>query len=585
MEYIAQEVITQLSSTRTSPGWYFWLILNPSNRTENTIDISYTLRIRLFSSESWSGDGIPFTTVIKVGNTIKEVPVKGRYDVWSGTTMHTFTGTFTVDAANDTTSLPVTLRNYTTSSAYPNAGGTLVETSGRALTIPVYEYPYSIPTIDGTARLGSAFTILTNRERPTYTHTIRVSVGDTQVYSGIDIETSASVTIPVSYASATSSSVTATIQCTTIDAGEVIGTYNGTFPVYMPEDAKPSIVTILNPDNSNLPITYNGYVKGYSKVTATMVGTGKYGATITGYALNEVSSASNVITSEVLNQSGNINITTSVTDSRGLSTSETSIINVVDYNSPTLNNGQFTRVDGGINFQCSGNYTSLDGANSPSVSVTWQGQTFNVQLTLASGYYTGILNIGGDVPGVKTEAIVTVTDSIGGSNNYTITLESHEIPLELNAAHDAVGLGKTPIGHRKVEIAWDVEIGNEETNLSLLLNGQPVGGIVESGTDGAWKYRKYSDGTASIWTEVAHTGVTYPNTWTSYWRFSATFTTPAFPSWFTLENITGTAVSDSESGVIGLLRLMSGGTKYCFIRPDNYNGNGKVHFKAYGRWQ
>lgn len=483
MDYLTQEIFKKISSTKSSPGWYFWLTLTPGNRTETTVDINYVLRIQLWSSESWSGDGIPFFTVIKVGDTSHTRQVKSNSDIWSGTTMREFKGVFTAEATNSITELPVTLRNYTTSTRYPNAGGTLVETSGLPLTIPAYEYPYSIPTVD-SAKLGTAFTVQMNRARETYTHTVQVELGSySQSYQNVG--TSVNFNIPKTYASAfTSPYMNAAITATTYDGDTAIGTYTGTFPVYLPDDAVPTISTSVTYDNTGLPSevrSFPGYVKGYSKVKSTITGTAKYSGTISSYGLQigseELTSSSRIITSGTLQQTGSVQVISKVTDSRGVTATKTDTISVIEYAKPTLNGGEFTRVNGQTRFTCSGSYTTLGGYNAPTVNVTWLGQTFPVTLTASMGGFTGVLNIGGDVPGTKTEATVVVTDKLGESNTYTIALPSHEIPLEMNAAGDAVGIGKTPGGHRSFEVGWDMSIGDSTTNLKLLLNGAEVGGV------------------------------------------------------------------------------------------------------------
>lgn len=105
------------------------------------------------------------------------------------------------------------------------------------------------------------------------------------------------------------------------------------YNIYSNEVTRPSITMTLSPINA-----YEGYyMKGESAVKATFSGSGQYGADIKSYSLSvEGKNYSSPYQSNTFTTSGAISIVGTVTDTRGLTTTTTEVVQVLN-NRPLLN--------------------------------------------------------------------------------------------------------------------------------------------------------------------------------------------------------------------------------------------------------
>lgn len=98
-------VISNKKSTYGSPYAFYTLDLSYSNRTLNSVVVSYTLKVNLQYSNSNLGKGYPLTAIIYAGGSNSgEITLKPSSTSWSGTSVKTFTGSFTVTGLSASTS-------------------------------------------------------------------------------------------------------------------------------------------------------------------------------------------------------------------------------------------------------------------------------------------------------------------------------------------------------------------------------------------------------------------------------------------------------------------------------------------------
>lgn len=150
-------VINKKKSTTGGPYAFYTLTLTASNRTSSSVKISYTLKTHLQYAESYHGWAL--NAKITVGSSSTTVAVKGT-ETWSGTTVHSKSGSFTVSGLSaSTTSLSNSL---TVTSPSSGAGATLTKTSGTALSISAYSTPTAsvIPAPDLLDTSGIAITYI-----------------------------------------------------------------------------------------------------------------------------------------------------------------------------------------------------------------------------------------------------------------------------------------------------------------------------------------------------------------------------------------------------------------------------------------
>lgn len=134
---------------------------------------------------------------------------------------------------------------------------------------------------------------------------------------------------------------------TVIGGVEYISAKSAMFTVTENADTKPTVsmaLSIVNP--SSIPIVLSGtYIQGKSRVKATITATGKYGASVSGYNLSvggvivggaSSTSSSNVITSDAITASGEVEVIGSAIDTRTFKGTASKKITVIAYSKPLV---------------------------------------------------------------------------------------------------------------------------------------------------------------------------------------------------------------------------------------------------------
>ena len=154
-------------------------------------------------------------------------------------------------------------------------------------------------------------------------------------YSGYTIPVTVSEQLP------TSVTGTMTVTLTTYNGNEAIGAPStATFTVTVPTSVKPVITSVTIEEGTHSG--YNQYVKSLSTVKATVVAAGVYNSTVTGITVKvgdlsyQASLYTGIATSEILQVYGSITVLTTVTDSRGRTSTNSQTITVYDYFRPTV---------------------------------------------------------------------------------------------------------------------------------------------------------------------------------------------------------------------------------------------------------
>lgn len=111
------------------------------------------------------------------------------------------------------------------------------------------------------------------------------------------------------------------------------------FTITQNEATKPVVDMDVSLNNGTLPAAFDGmYIQGKSRVDVTMSADGKYNASIRSYSakVDGKTYASNQITSDVLQNSGSMDIIGYAEDSRGFTGSASESINVIAYSKPLV---------------------------------------------------------------------------------------------------------------------------------------------------------------------------------------------------------------------------------------------------------
>lgn len=350
-----------------------------------------------------------------------------------------------------------------TTSSYAPASGNVSTATTALTTIP----RASSISLTGSA-LGSAVSVAITRASTSFTHKIEYKIGSSSyVTVSSSATTSASFTpATATYASqnTTGTTVTCTVRCTTYNGSSTVGsavTKNITLSI--PTSVIPTCSAItLTRVNNGVPSNWGVYVKGYSKVTASISGTGIYGSTISSYYLSgagkTVSTSS--FTSGVLSSSGTYSFSAYVKDSRGRqSATSTNSITVYDYAKPSLT---FTakRCDASGNVSNTGiylkvkttyTYSSVNGKNSISGKITC-GRFSTTSLTNGSEV---VLAASLATTSAYT-ATCTITDGLGNTATANVSIPTASIPFMLRDDETGAAFGGYSTRRNAFESFWNM---------------------------------------------------------------------------------------------------------------------------------
>lgn len=244
-----------------------------------------------------------------------------------------------------------------------------------------YDEGASKPTTSAsTVALGSAITINTNRASSAQTHTIRYAFGGASDTIATNVGASTSWTPPASLASQIPSDVSGvcTIYCDTYYNGALTGTKSCTITLGVPSSTVPTVQSVTAQEGaSDIPQGITAYIQNFSKPVVTIVARGVYGSTPTQYRAtldgrtytgttfttsNDIDYTAQFTASAPLAASGSVEISVTVTDTRGrVSQAGTATITALAYSKPTITSFSAERCnDTGTEAQTDGTHVRIN---------------------------------------------------------------------------------------------------------------------------------------------------------------------------------------------------------------------------------
>lgn len=281
-----------------------------------------------------------------------------------------------------------------------------------------------------SATLGSTqITINISRASSSFTHKVYYSCGSNHnwlVNSNNSVATSESFTPSISDSQyfPNSTSGTATIKVDTYNGSTWIGSKSKTLTVIVPDSVKPSI--------SSLSVTENGgsgfdnlYVKGKSKAVVSISASGNYGSSITSYSTaitGQSTRSGSSFTTDLLNTAGTITFTTTVKDSRGRTTSESTSITVYDYDLPKFSLSATRADEDGTENLVSGEYIKFTyGVSEYSSSISGYSISYKVYVRNVSLNGPKIEKVSGT--GLKDKTTEIINDNYQVNEAYEVIME------------------------------------------------------------------------------------------------------------------------------------------------------------------
>ncbi|MCW6662782.1 DUF859 family phage minor structural protein [Aerococcaceae bacterium NML190073] len=354
------------------------------------------------------------------------------------------------------------------------------------------------------ADMGSTSSITITRASSSFTHTLSYSFGSA---SGTIVtkttSTSYSWSVPLSLASQVPSALsgTCTITCDTYNGDTKIGTKTCTMKLSVPLSVKPTIgsLTAVRVDG-DVPSSWGIYVKTKSKAKLTINNVaGSYGSTISSYSISGggFSSTSSSFTTGFLNTSGSITFTAKVTDSRGRTSDEkTVIVSVVDYSAPTFTNVLCQRAlsNGTVNDDgtyirglASFSYSSCGSKNSVTRKVEYKKSSVSSWTNANTSFSSGTaftFGSGGISIENSYDVRLTVTDAFT-SVSVVDTVSTAAVLMDFKAGGKGIAIGKVSEYDKTFEVSedWNVRVYGKllsEYITSLTNAIYPVGSIYMS---------------------------------------------------------------------------------------------------------
>lgn len=230
--------------------------------------------------------------------------------------------------------------------------GTIVGSGSATLDTIPRASSLSVPTIN----LGSSGTLTINRASNRFTHTVTAKFGSyTQTIASKTSSTSLTFSPPLSWADAIPNATRGTCTYTihTYNGSTKIGTKTttGTLKIAL-SGSDPVINSVTVSDAVTETANKIGaFVQTKSKLKLSINASGKNGATISKceVVFENVTYSGTTVTTDYIQGYGNITYTVRVTDSRGVSISQTNTISVLAYSPPTISTfSAFRCVSGGV---------------------------------------------------------------------------------------------------------------------------------------------------------------------------------------------------------------------------------------------
>ena len=436
------------------------LTLTESNSSvaNNTSDVTVAVTVK-FTDGWWAAADAGSSMPVTCNGTSKTLKF-GAYNIGANGSKNLGSVKFTGIKHNSDGSKTV---NASASWTVPYSGGYKVSGSA-SLTLKKIARASSISSISGST-LGSPVTVNITRLDSTFTHTVTYKFGSsTQSFTGK--ATSCTFTPALSDASqipnATSGTASITIQ--TYSGSTAVGSaVSKSFTLNLPASVVPSISgpTISRVDNG-VPSSWGIYVKGYSKASVSIGGTGVYGSSISTYTISGGGSNENknALTTGTLNTPGTITFTGTVRDSRGRAASASASITVLDYSAPTVSlTVERCNSDGSANTEGTYvkaaavySYTSLGGKN----SIVEKNITIGSYTNTAFSSGNAIV-IGGALSIDQSYiATVTIKDSLGKTASAQTTVPTGAVTMDFKSGGKGVAFGKVSETDNRLDSAWPV---------------------------------------------------------------------------------------------------------------------------------
>ena len=413
-----------------------------------------------------------------------------------------FTKTVNVNHSSDGT------KNLSCSAWYNcNLQSATEVTASASKTLTTIPRKSSLSASNGT--LGTEQTLTVTRQSDTFTHTITYKCGSaTDTICSKSSSTSIKWTPPLALAkqNTTGTSVSVTLTITTYNGGTSLGSNEKKITCSIPSSVKPT-VSITVSDAAGYSSKYNSYVKGKSKLKVTITASGSQGSTIKSYSTKADGKtySGSPVTTPVLVSTGTSTVSTTVTDSRGRTSTATSPISVLNYVSPKITSlsawrcvsasNSTAKTDGAyIAVKFTSSATALNDKNSTEYVLAYKKPSESEYTTKTLTDFANTYSASGTVifaadTSATYDIVMTVTDDFGSGSKVTAGGSTSKL-FSILAKGKGIAIGKIAELADYLDVAFktrfrsDIYTNNNVTIYGLKPDGTEVHGFQAQNTNG-----------------------------------------------------------------------------------------------------
>ena len=277
-----------------------------------------------------------------------------------------------------------------------------------------------------------------------------------------------------------------TIVCVTYNGTKEVGRKTTQFTATVPSSVVPVINSVtLSETVSGLASKFSAYVQGKSKIKAVISASGIRNSTIKSISttFDGLSFTGSNFTTDVIANSGSLNMITTVTDSRGRTATKTTPVTVLAYAEPTISDliAYRSNSDGSENYE--GTYLHVDYAfdiaplnnlNDKSYSIEYRLKSATDWTILASGNsYTADTGITSETAILNAdnqyELRMVLTDYFG-STTATLDIPTAFTLIDFNASGKGLSIGSVSQGDT-FNVSIPSTLAQETKIAPELLNG------------------------------------------------------------------------------------------------------------------
>lgn len=466
---IIGQTLTADVSYDTDNSWYYTnrLTVTLNSINQDALTANVTMKGTLISRYvAWSSDTIIFRLgvdgVTKAsssagsGGDRYKASLSNTYVNWTGDIPYNEDGTLTA------------VLTFTTSDnngvySPPN------QTAEIVATFPFIPRESKILSISGEY-LGSEVTVSLDRKNDEFTHKVEYSFAGSE-WTTVTSRGGASVSFTPGLELANnipnSTSGGLTVRVTTVNEesvaiGEIV---TGAIALKLPDNVVPSFESITaSPVSETVPSDWELYVRTHSRADIRINNAvGIYGSTIKSYLISGggFNGTEDSLETGILNVSGIITFTATITDSRGRQAAKTVDVKVVDYFKPSISVNA-NRCDDKGNLVSNGtylkvtatySYASVSDKNTVTSSVTCNGAS-DTSFTSGDAFIL-------DCNVIATKAYIltaSINDALGGRNSVEIKIDSDSTLFVVSEKKDSIVWGSYELEEDKFKVDMPMKI-------------------------------------------------------------------------------------------------------------------------------